>query len=154
MFNGEIEQVPNIKITRYEYEEPSHVNLAFEAANKTQSTTLEYYCNASDLGEIADHLEVFPRHGTDVFLYELGSERKEDRHAYYFRMRVFLTNGTGSCAIQIRTNNNKELPDREISEFCIAAEASQINRLGQLFRTYSKFNHKVLEWSVVDGLLK
>ena len=130
------------------------MNLVFEAANQTQSTTLEYYCNASDLAEIADHLEVFPRHATDVFLYEFGSERKEDRHAYYFRMRAFLTNGSGSSAIQIRTNNNEELPEREISEFCISAEASQINRLGQLFRSYSKLNHKVLEWSVDDGALK
>lgn len=146
--------MPHIRITRYEYEEPYHVNLVFEAANQTQSTTLEYYCNASDLVEIAEHLEVFPRHATDVFLYEFGSERKEDRHSYYFRMRVFLTNGTGSCAVQIRTNNNEELPEREISEFCISAEASQINRLGHLFRTYSKLNHKVLEWSVNEGVLK
>lgn len=146
--------MPHIRITRYEYEEPYHVNLVFEAANQTQSTTLEYYCNASDLAEISEHLEAFPRHATDVFLYEFGSERKEDRHAYYFRIRAFLISDTGSCALQIRTNNNLELPEKEISEFCITAEASQINRLGQLFRSYSKLNHKVLEWSVDDGLLK
>lgn len=146
--------MPHIKITRHEYEEPYHVNLVFEAANDTQSTTLEYYCNATDLSDIAEHLEVFPRHNADVFLYEFGSERKEDQHAYYFRMRVFLTDGTGNCAIQIRTNNNEELPGSEISEFCIAAEPSQVNRLGQLFRTYSKLDHKILEWSVKDGQLK
>ena len=146
--------MPYIKITRHEYEEPYHVNLVFEAANKTQSTTLEYYCNATDLSDIAEHLEVFPRHNADVFLYEFGSEKKEDNHSYYFRMRVFLVSSLGACAIQIRTNNNEELPNKEISEFCILAEPSQINRLGQLFRTYSKLNHKLLEWSVKDGHLK
>lgn len=146
--------MPLIKITRHEYEEPHHLNLIFEAANENQSTTFGYYCNATDLSDIADHLEVFPRHNTDVFLYEFGSERKEDKHAYYFRMRVFLINGTGNCAIQVRTNNNEELPEREISEFCILAVASQINKLGQLFRTYSKLNHKVLQWSVIDGHIK
>ena len=143
-----------IRITRYEYEEPYHVNLVFEASNDSQSTQLEYYCNASDLTEIAEHLEVFPRHNSDVFLYEFGSERAEDKYAYYFRMRVFLTNGVGNCAIQIRTNNNQKLPSREISEFCILAEPSQINKLGQLFRSYSKLQHKVLEWRVTDGNLK
>jgi len=142
-----------IKITRTPYEEPHHINLLFEASNESQSTTLDYYCNATDLSDIADHLEVFPRHNTDVFLYEFGSERMEDRHAYYFRLRVFLTNGVGACAIQIRTNNNQEMPDREISEFCISAEPSQINRLGQLFRSYSKLNHTVLEWQVENGHL-
>ncbi|MEM7016017.1 MAG: hypothetical protein AAF512_01605 [Pseudomonadota bacterium] len=137
--------MPYIKITRHKYEEPYHVNLVFEAANETQRTTLKHYCNANDLSDIAENLEVFPRHKTDVFLYEFGSERKEDRYAYYFRMRIFLINATGACAIQTRTNNNKELPEKEISEFCILAEPSQINRLGQLFRTYSKLNHKVLE---------
>lgn len=144
----------HIKITRYEYEEPYHVNLVFEAANETQSTTLEYYCNATDLSDIAEHLEVFPRHNTDIFLYEFGSERLEDKHSYYFRMRVFLTGHTGACAIQIRTNNNEDLPEREVSEFCILADISQINELGKLFRTYSKLNNKFLEWSVKDGQLK
>jgi len=143
--------VSHIKITRHEYEEPYHLNLIFEAANETQCTTLEYYCNATDLQEIAEHLEVFPRHQSDVFLYEFGSEKKEDRHAYYFRMRAFLVNGVGNCAIQIRTNNNEELPEKQISEFCIEAEPSQINKLGQLFRKFAELKHTVLEWSVTEG---
>ena len=141
----------SIRITRTPYEEPHHVNLLFEASNDGQSTKFEYYCNATDLSDIADRLEVFPRHNQDVFLYEFGSERLENRHSYYFRLRVFLTNGVGGCAIQIRTNNNQELPDREISEFCIIAESSQINRLGKLFRSYSKLHHAVLYWQVESG---
>lgn len=153
MFQGEFLPVSHLKITRHEYEEPYHVNLVFEAANQTQSSILEYYCNASDLFDIAERLEAFPRHNRDVYLYEFGSEKSEDNFSYYFRMRVFLINATGKCAIQIRTNNNKALPEREISEFCILAEPSQINSLGQLFRAYSKLNHKILEWTVDEGHL-
>ncbi len=145
--------MPYIRITRHPYEEPHHVCLVLEASNDSCQTKFEYYCNATDLSDMAESLEIFPRHNSDVFLYEYGSERKEDRWSYYFRFRAFQVNSTGHCAIQIRTNNNRELPDLEISEFCILAEASQINRLGALFRKFSKLNHKELVWTVDEGTL-
>lgn len=145
--------MPFIRIDRFPYEEPHHINLVLEASNDSCCTKFEYYCNSSDLSDIAENLESFPRHESDVYLYEFGSERKEDRWSYYFRFRVFQIDGKGHCAIQIRTNNNQELPNLEISEFCILAEASQINRLGKLFRKFSKLNHEAFVWNVVDGEL-
>jgi len=140
-----------IKIERRPYEEPYHINLIFEASNGRAKGVLEYYDNADSLIDIATELEVFPRHNTDVFLYQLGSERAEDRHAYYFRFRVFLTNSTGACSIQLRFNNRKDLPDREIVEFCINTEPTGINRLGKLFREFSKLETRVLEWDGING---
>ncbi|MGY8770975.1 MAG: hypothetical protein ACKVH8_21400 [Pirellulales bacterium] len=142
-----------LKIVRHPYEEPHHIHLVVEASNGDVSSKSEYYCNATDLLTIAEGLESFPRDKSDVFLYELGSERKEDRWGYYYRLRAFLIDNFGSCALQLRINNNAELPDTQVSEFCIKAEASQINRLGQLFRTFSKLEHEVLEWNVSDGSL-
>lgn len=142
-----------IRITRFPYEEPHHINLVLEASNGNQKTVFEYYCNATDLEEMASGLEEYPRHSSDVYLYEFGSERPEDKWSYYFRFRAFLTNGLGNCAIQLRTNNNSELPDKELSEFCIKAETSQINRLGNLLREFSKLNHEVLEWDITEGRL-
>jgi hypothetical protein len=111
------------------------------------------YVIANVLHEWADHLETFPRHNTDVFLYEIGSERPEDRWGYYFRFRAFLTDALGHCAIHLRTNNNEDLPHREIAEFCIQAEPSQINCLGKLFREFAKLKHHTLDWKVTDGEL-
>jgi hypothetical protein len=144
---------PQIRITRIPYEEPYHLRLLMRASNAHQCAEIEFYVNANDLVEWAAHLEVFPRHSTDVFLWEIGSERHEDRYAYYVRFRAFIYDGSGHCALQFRFNNNRELPDREIAEFCIEAEASQINHLGRLCRGFAEMMHEVLDWWVEDGRL-
>ncbi len=139
-----------IKIERIPYEEPHSLQLVWKAANDNVSATFEYYENAESLSAIADHLEQFPRYQDDVFLYEIGSENSEDRWAYYFRFRVFTVDLLGRSAIQIRFSNNRELPYREIVEFCIHAEPASINRLGKLFREFAKLQDDTLIWRVND----
>ncbi len=112
---------------------------------------LEFYCNASDLVELAEELEAFPRHASAVYLWELGTEKDEDRFAHYFRFRLFTTDSVANSAIQLRFNNNRELPEREISEFCIEAETSGINKLGKLVRKFSELKHEVLYWEPLGG---
>lgn len=142
-----------IKIIRYPYEEPYLLNLVMSASNGRQRGEIEFYSNADDLNEIADKLEEFPRHASDVYLYELGSERSEDRWAFYFRFRLCTIDSVGHCAIHLRFNNNRDIPDREITEFCIPAEPSAINRLGKLFREFAQLKHEVLYWNPVEGKL-
>lgn len=144
---------PFIRITRHPYEEPYHINLIIEASNGKQRGQLEFYESTESLRTVAENLEVFPRHKDDVFLWELGSEYPEDRCAYYFRFRIFVTDAAGHCAIQIRFNNNQELLEREVVEFCIRAEAGQINRLGQLCRQFSELKHELLVWEGDQGQL-
>src|SRR5687768_3782680 len=116
---------PYIRITRHPYEEPYHLNLVIEASNGSVCGKLEFYLNADALLKWADEMEIFPRHATSVVLWEIGSERPEDRFAFYFRLRLFTVDSLGHGAIQLRLNNNAALPDREVSEFCIRAEAAQ-----------------------------
>jgi hypothetical protein len=145
--------IPFIQIIRRPYEEPYHLNLVVTASNENVRSSLEFYLNANSLVEWADAMETFPKHQSSVFLSELGSERPEDRFAFYFRLRLFTVNARGHCAIQFRFNNNAALPEREISEFCILAEAAQVNRLGSLCREFAKLRHAVLRWSLTDGNL-
>jgi len=143
-----------IRITRKPYEEPYHLNLVMEASNGVQKAQLEFYDNAESLSTLAKELEVFPRHKDHAFLWELGSERPEDRFAFYFRFRAFAVNSVGHCAIQLRFNNNEALPRRELAEFCIRdVEPAQLNRLAQLLKQYAELKHEVLEWELDDGRL-
>src|SRR6266850_6080462 len=103
-----------IRITRHPYEEPHHLHLEWEVSNGRQTAAFEVYVNADVLVHFANALETFPRHATDVFLFELGSERPEDRWAYYFRFRTFTTDGLGHSAVHIRFNNNQDVPERAI----------------------------------------
>lgn len=143
----------SIRITRYPYEEPHHVHVAFDVRNGIQALYLEIYDNADSLRRLAEGLEAFPRHRDDVFLWELGSEYPEDRWAYYFRFRAFVTDDLGHCAIQFRFNNNRVLPHRQIAEFCITAEAGQIDRLGQLCGKFAELKHELLVWEGNSGAL-
>lgn len=144
---------PGIRIARIPYEEPYHLCLVMRASNGSHRAEITFYVNAKDLIEWADHLEVFPKHGTDVFLWEVGSERPEDRFAHYVRFRAFIHDGSGHCALQLRFNNNQDPPGREVAEFCIRAAASQINHLGRLCRGFAELKHEVLDWWVEDGRL-
>jgi hypothetical protein len=142
-----------LRITRTPYEEPHTLNLLVAASNGRLRGALEIYVSTNELSELAEVLKVFPRHKDDVHLWELGSERPEDRWAFYFRLRAFTINARGHCALHVRFSNNKSLPETELSEFCIAAEPSQINHLGALVAEFAKLRHEVLEWNVSEGQL-
>jgi hypothetical protein len=142
-----------LRITRTPYEEPYHLQLLLETSNGRQSASLEIYVNADSIKEMSNALEAFPRHATDAYLFEVGSEREEDRWAYYLRFQAFLTNALGHSALLFRFNNNRELPYRELAEFCIETEPASINRLGGLLKEFSKLQHKTLYWSPDDSLL-
>ena len=142
---------PFIKITRFFYEEPYNLYLLLEASNDSLRSQLEFYISVGKLIELADKLEVFSGHPRAVDLWELGSERPEDRIAYYFRFRVFTRDSLGHSAIHLRFNNNQDLPYREISEFCILVDPASINNLGKLIREFCKLEHEVLYWEPNNG---
>jgi hypothetical protein len=143
-----------IRITRQPYEEPYHVNLLVAACNGRMRGALEIYANASDLCTVADELAGFPRRRDHEFVWELGSERPGDEFAFYFRFGVALISATGSCAVQVRLNNNRPSAEREIAEVSIPAEPADIDRLASLFRRFGDLEHTVLEWRVHDGELR
>jgi hypothetical protein len=142
-----------IRLVRYPYEEPHHLDLRITASNGHTSGSLQFYVGAQELTHWAKEMETFPVHARSVLLWEYGSERNEDRCARYFRMRVFTEDLQGHSAIHFRFNNNEDLPEREVSEFCIRTDPAPINRLGQLFREFAKLRHEVLEWSPTSGHL-
>jgi hypothetical protein len=143
-----------VKITRTPYEEPFHLQLLLEVSNGKQAASLEIYLNTDSLREMADGLEKFPRHATDNYLFELGSERQEDRWAYYLRLRAFVTDGLGHSALLFRMNNNRDLPHRQLAEFCIEAEPANINRLGTYLHAFSKLEHRCLYWAIDESTLE
>ncbi len=57
----------------------------------------------------------------------------------------------GRSAVHIRFNNNEKPPETVIAEFCLEAYPADLNRLGELSKKFSKLEHSVLEWTVVDG---
>lgn len=144
---------PYLKFARRRYEEPYHLHLFLAASNGRQVSAIDFYIGRDTLTEWAEGIEVFPRHRDHVYLWECGSERPEDRCAYYVRLRVFAVDAVGHCAVHLRLNNNAAFPEREISEFCILAEAAAINRLGGLFREFSRLEHEVLLWTPTEGRL-
>ncbi|HSB09836.1 MAG TPA: hypothetical protein VLM38_10160 [Blastocatellia bacterium] len=145
---------PFIRITRHPYEEPYHVNLVVAASNGRQLGELEIYANADDLAMIARELRGYPKRTGDIVLWELGSERPEDRFAFYYRLRVFQVAATGQCAVELRFNNNQAPPDREVVEFSIPALPSDLDRFAILLEGFSRLEHRLLEWSIDDGALR
>lgn len=139
-----------LKLTRIPYEEPYNLELQLEVSNGVFTGALHMYLKRSDIEEIGNALLSFPRNATDVYRFEVGSERAEDRWAYYFLLRAF-TFGARQTAILFRLNNNGDLPFRALSEFCVEAEAAHINTLGRLLLEFAKLEHERLVWSSAES---
>ncbi len=144
---------PSIQITRYPYEEPYHLNLRLAATNGRVCGNLEYYCNASDLTSLSQKLAAFSGHQGDEIVYQLGSEKTEDRFAFFLSLKFRALTKRGKCVVVIRLNNNQAVPEREVTEFCIEAEVPAINRLGNLLAEFGRLEHRVLKWTLQDGEL-
>lgn len=144
---------PGIIITRFPYEEPHHLNLHIAASNGRLGAELEYYCNADDLKRLGKQFSNFTGARGEEITYELGSEKPEDRFAFFLSLRASPVDLCGHCAVLIRCNNNREPAEREVSEFAISADVADLNRLGQLLSGFSRLKHHRLEWRVKDGRL-
>lgn len=143
-----------IRIVRYAFEEPHHLDLRIAASNGHATGSLQFYVGTQELLKWAKEMGTFPVHARSILLWEYGSERNEDRCVSYFRMRVFAEDLQGHSAIHFRFNNYEDLPDREISEFCIRTDPAPINRLGTLLGEFANLRHEVLEWSPTSGQLR
>ncbi len=140
-----------LNMTRQPYEEPYHVNLLVSAGNQSTQAEFEIYAHASDLNDAAVALIGFPKTDKDIFTWQLGSEKENDRFAFYFCLRVFQFSPTGRCAIEIRFNNNQEPPNQQIVEFCIDAYPSDLDRLGTMLKAFGRLEDLTMEWSVHPG---
>ena len=140
-----------IEIERIPYEEPYHLELMFKASTEEHAGQLRIYTKTESLKECAQNLIVFPRHSSDSVLWELGSERPEDRFGFYFRFRAILQKSNGESFIQIRLNNNEAAPGTAISEFYMSTKVESIQILGGLIREFSELESSKLFWNGVDG---
>ena len=145
---------PFIRIVRKPYEEPYHLHLVVMASNGRQRGELDIYTNVWDLELTAGRLRELPIPGESAVLWELGSERPEDRFAFYFRVCLLRLSPTGQCAIELRFNNNRVPPDREVTEFSVHALPADLDRLAGLLEQFGRLEHRVLEWNVEEGELR
>ena len=145
---------PFIRLTRIPYEEPYHLQLQVEASNERERGELEIYCNADDLGAFAEQLQGFPRSRDAVALWELGSERAEDRFAFYYRLRAYQLSPSGACGLEVRFCNNLSPPLRAVVEFSIEVLPAGLDRFAHLLREFGRLQHTTLDWNPREGELR
>ncbi len=148
---GEPSSKASLRIVRYCLSEPDFLNLEIFASNGQQSGAHEFYCNVDHLRRAAKALAVFPSDRNDEFLWTLGSDYQADLGDGFSSFRVFVSDSLGHCAIQLRFNNNLELPDRAVTDFCIKTEAAKVNLLGELFSDFARLKHGELWWNAEAG---
>ena len=141
----------SLRFLRYTLSEPELLNLRIIASNGQQSGEHEFYCGVDHLRKAGAALSEFPRSLNDEFLWEFGADYQRDRGDGFSCFRVFVFNNRGHCAIQLRFNNNLELPDRAVTDFCIRAEAAKLSLLGELFTEFSKLKHGEFWWDTEAG---
>ena len=166
-----------IQVTRHLYEEPYQLNLVIIASNGFSSGSLEFYLNADSLAELGRGLSEMPGHNkaTAKFykkpVFEKGSERPEDNHSWYFRLRAFAVYRGQAAAIQLRMNNNQNflsygrrhgenlplnhqyIQDQlhQLTDFSIITDLNKILSLGEAFTQFSKLKEQRLFWTPKEG---
>lgn len=142
-----------IKLTRTPYEEPYHLRLLISASNGRLRGELEFYCHASDLKDLGARMRDYSGNREQEIVYQLGSEKPEDRFAFFLSLRVQAINSRGHCCMSVRLNNNEPFPNRETTEFSIPAVVGDVNRLGALLAEFGDLRHRRLIWRVTSGEL-
>lgn len=137
----------SIRIQRFPYEEPYHVQLNLSAENGRFSDGLDFYTGVPCLKQFAASLQDFPKHIGDEAEFKYGCPRKEDRMYRYLLIRAYTIDGVGHCAIQFTFNNHEDEPDDGCASFSTLADAAAVNRLGKLLEKFSELQHLELFWS-------
>lgn len=135
-----------LEVCRLPYEEPYHIQLEITASNGVFTGSTDIYCNVNNLEKIGHVLQVFPRSIPDEYKYEYGSNNPADRYYRYFFLRVYTVGSCGHSAVQISINQNQDEPGEGVCLFSIRSEPASINRLGDLFVTFSKLQHFEFKW--------
>lgn len=143
----------SIRIQRFPYEEPYHVQLDIAAENGRFSGRLDFYTGVQELKKLAADLQSFPKCFGDEVKFIYGSPHKDDRVYRHLVIRAYTIDGVGHCAIQFIFNNREEEPDEGTASFSIRADAGAINRLGKLLEKFSELKHLELYWSQLEGEL-
>lgn len=166
-----------IQITRHLYEEPYHLNLVIIASNGFSSGSLEFYLNSDNLAELGRGLSKVLDHNKarasfyKKSVFEKGSERPEDNHSWYFRLRAFAVYRGQTAAIQLRMNNNQNFSSYErryseglplnhqymqgqlhqLTDFSILTDLYKVRELGKAFTQFSKLKEQRLFWTPEEG---
>ena len=140
----------HLTIRRYEYEEPYHTQLEIVVSNGLFSGSTDIYLGVEQIAEIGESLKKFPTDINDEYCFEHGSEKPEDRYYRYFMIRAYITDSLGHCAIQFHINQNTLEPGDGLCKFSIGSDAAAINRLGNLFLTFSELRHLEFYWSPTE----
>lgn len=143
----------SIRIQRFPYEEPYHVQLNLSAENGRFSGGLDFYTGVPCLKQFAANLQDFPKHIGDEVEFKYGSPRKEDRMYRHLVIRAYTIGSVGRCAIQFTFNNHEDEPNEGCVIFSILADAAAVNRLGKLLEKFSELQHLELFWSPHEDAL-
>jgi hypothetical protein len=142
-----------IRIQRFLYEEPYHLQLGLDASNGHFRGGFDFYTSTKDLIGLGKQLRDFPESSADEVSWVYGSDVPADRCYRYLAIRAYVTNASGHCAIQFTLNSNSSEPHEGQCKFSILAEAAAINRLGDLLIGFGKLKHLELFWSCTEGEL-
>jgi hypothetical protein len=126
---------PNLIIRRHPYEEPYHTELEVIATSGSFAGRRRgIYCTGEELAEIGSALQVFPRKVPDEYEYDYQG----------FQLRAYTAGRAGHTFLYIAIEADWDGLGR--CQFSMPAEPVALNRLGELFVAFSKFEHLEFWW--------
>ena len=121
-----------IEFIRLPYEDDAW-HMTMSAADAEYRVEQEFYTYPSDLIELANCLQSFPKHGSDEVRFEVGS--RDPSWAHWVFLRAFIVDTTGHAALVVVGNNGDDFRMRS-ARFTIRCDVGSLNRLGAELRRW------------------
>jgi hypothetical protein len=120
------------------------INYQLSLSNGTTSTAISFYHDIDFFKKFAQDLINFPKTIDDSVLMEIGKDNL--KWAYWIRIRIYCYEPAGRTAIEIKINNNEEVPQTNKCEFFINTVPASINNFGQMLMNWNPEVSNKISW--------
>jgi hypothetical protein len=125
-----------LRITPIWMDEDSLMKVRVSLAGNGREAWGEAYSYPETFAEFGRALTKFPNSIADEVKLELGSA--DPGYAEHLMLRAFVYDGSGHCAVEIRTHSRGDVLTSSSCQFAVPTEAASMNDLGRI----------VIEWAL------
>ena len=136
-----------ISIKKLDDDDPPHVELL--VSDGDFAVGQNSYIYDEEFLEFGVALKSFPLNLAHEVIFESGSP--DPKYHCYIRLRAFVYDGVGHCALEAMVENHLVEPYSASAHFYILCEAATLNRLGQLLESWTRSSETEFGFSTEDA---
>ena len=120
------------------------IHYEIRVSNGQTKTELDFYDSIDTFQKFGEKLSDFPQKITDQITFQVGEDDIE--WAFFLNLKVYCYEPDGKSAVRVITDNHRDEPYLEKSEFSIRTLPASLNRLGQGLKNWNPRIDSEFNW--------